>query len=54
MEGISVDTHVHRICNRLKWVRKTTNNPDLTRVALEEWLPKEKWDQINELLVGFG
>lgn len=21
IEGVSVDTHVHRICNRLKWVK---------------------------------
>jgi len=26
--GISVDTHVHRIANRLKWVKKETKNPD--------------------------
>jgi endonuclease-3 len=27
-EGISVDTHVHRISNRLKWVKKSTNTPE--------------------------
>lgn len=27
-EGIAADTHVHRIANRLKWVRKPTNNAD--------------------------
>ena len=27
-EGIAVDTHVHRISNRLKWVRKPTNVAD--------------------------
>jgi len=27
-EGISVDTHVHRIANRLKWVKKSTNTPE--------------------------
>jgi endonuclease-3 len=34
VEGISVDTHVHRIANRLKWVRKPTTNPDVTSEML--------------------
>ncbi|KAE9037671.1 hypothetical protein PR001_g6231 [Phytophthora rubi] len=58
--GICVDTHVHRISNRLKWV-KTWNknnpksqNPEKTRAELEDWLPKEHWGPINPLLVGFG
>ena len=54
VEGISVDTHVHRIANRLKWVKKTTTDPTKTGTALEEWLPKDKWRAINPLLVGFG
>jgi endonuclease-3 len=54
VEGISVDTHVHRIANRLKWVKNPTKNPDDTAKALEEWLPKTKWRHINPLLVGFG
>lgn len=54
VEGISVDTHVHRIANRLKWVRKPTTNPDVTGQLLEEWVPKDKWRHINPLLVGFG
>jgi len=28
VEGISVDTHVHRISNRLQWVKFETKNPD--------------------------
>ena len=36
--GIGVDTHVHRISNRLGWVR--TKQPEETRKALEEWLPR--------------
>ena len=51
-EGVSVDTHVHRICNRLNWV--STKTPEQTGKALEEWLPKAKWRKINHLLVGFG
>ena len=38
--GIAVDTHVHRISNRLGWVRKATKTPEETRKALESWLPK--------------
>ena len=38
--GIGVDTHVHRISNRLKWVPKPTKTPEDTRKALEEWLPR--------------
>lgn len=36
--GIGVDTHVHRIANRLSWV--STTNPEQTRKALEDWLPR--------------
>ncbi|GFS08849.1 endonuclease III homolog [Elysia marginata] len=52
--GIGVDTHVHRITNRLCWFRKPTKDPEETRKALEEWLPRELWSEINHLLVGFG
>ncbi|XP_058812445.1 endonuclease III-like protein 1 [Topomyia yanbarensis] len=52
--GIGVDTHVHRISNWLRWVPKETNTPEETRVALESWLPFELWEEVNQLLVGFG
>ncbi|KAL8902371.1 MAG: hypothetical protein Q9207_004755 [Kuettlingeria erythrocarpa] len=51
-EGIGVDVHVHRITNLWGW-HKTTQ-PEQTRAALEAWLPREKWHEINHLLVGFG
>ncbi|XP_034202113.1 endonuclease III homolog 1, chloroplastic-like isoform X2 [Prunus dulcis] len=59
VQGICVDTHVHRISNRLGWVsregrKQKTSNPEETREALQLWLPKEEWDPINPLLVGFG
>uniref|UniRef100_A0A3Q3IY03 Endonuclease III-like protein 1 n=2 Tax=Monopterus albus TaxID=43700 RepID=A0A3Q3IY03_MONAL len=54
VSGIGVDTHVHRIANRLGWLRKPAKNPEETRKALEEWLPRELWREINWLLVGFG
>ena len=50
--GIGVDTHVHRIANRLGWVK--TKDPESTRIALQDWLPKEYWADVNLLLVGFG
>jgi endonuclease III len=50
--GIGVDVHVHRISNRLGWVSSKT--PEETRKQLEEWLPRERWVEINPLLVGFG
>lgn len=52
--GIGVDTHVHRISNRLKFVHQETKNPEQTRKSLEAWLPKKYWDEINLLMVGFG
>ena len=52
-EGIGVDVHVHRICQRLKWTHKP-KNPEETRAQLEAWLPKSHWREVNLLLVGFG
>ncbi|KAL1585563.1 Endonuclease III-like protein [Cladosporium halotolerans] len=51
-EGIGVDVHVHRITNLWGWHK--TSTPEQTRMELESWLPKEKWHDINHLLVGFG
>jgi endonuclease-3 len=52
LDGICVDTHVHRIANRLDWVR--TKTPEQTEIALEKVLPQKFWIPINELLVRFG
>ncbi|KAI4113559.1 MAG: hypothetical protein LQ345_005492, partial [Seirophora villosa] len=51
-EGIGVDVHVHRITNLWGWHK--TREPEETRKALQAWLPREKWHEINHLLVGFG
>lgn len=51
-EGIGVDVHVHRITNLWGWNK--TQQPEQTRAALESWLPKDRWHDINNLLVGFG
>ena len=49
---ISVDVHVDRVTNRWGFVR--ASNPDATRHALEEKLPRKYWVEINRLLVPFG
>jgi endonuclease-3 len=51
-EGICVDTHVHRISNRLGYV--TTKTPEQTETALREKLPKSFWKIYNTLMVAFG
>lgn len=45
---------MHRIANRLRWVKTEGKTPEHTRVALEGWLPREHWSDVNLLLVGFG
>jgi endonuclease-3 len=50
--GICVDTHVHRISNRLGYV--TTRNPEETEMALRAKLPRRYWIGYNDLLVSFG
>ncbi len=50
--GICVDVHVHRISNRLGYVR--TKNPDETEFALRRKLPKRYWMIYNDLLVPYG
>lgn len=52
LPGICVDVHVHRIANRLGWVR--TKHPDETEARLREILPKRWWIPINETLVRHG
>jgi endonuclease III len=50
--GIAVDTHVHRISNRLGYVR--TKNADDTEMALRKKLPVRYWVTFNDLLVTYG
>ncbi|GJP35454.1 hypothetical protein CLOM_g19978 [Closterium sp. NIES-68] len=54
VEGICVDTHVHRITRRLGWTDAKAKTPEDTRISLQQWLPREEWLGINPLLVGFG
>jgi endonuclease-3 len=50
--AIPVDTHVHRISNRLGWV--ATKHPEKTEVALREMIAQKDWVVINDLLVFHG
>lgn len=50
--AICVDVHVHRIFNRLGYIK--TKNPEETEFALREKLPKKYWIPINTLLVTHG
>jgi endonuclease-3 len=52
LKNICVDTHVHRISNRLGWVR--TRTPDETEQALYENTHKRWWPYINLYLVTWG
>jgi endonuclease-3 len=52
MDGICVDTHVHRISNRMGWVE--TESPEKTETALRKTLPRKYWKRINALLVKYG
>ncbi len=52
LPGICVDTHVHRITNRLGFVR--TKTPEQTEWALRAKLPRKYWIELNDLLVSFG
>jgi endonuclease-3 len=51
-KAICVDTHVHRISNRIGYVQ--TKTPEKTEMALRQKLPAKYWIRYNELLVAFG
>ncbi len=51
-KGICVDTHVHRVSNRIGLVE--TSNPEQTEYALMDVLPEKYWIGYNELVVSFG
>lgn len=50
--AICVDVHVHRIFNRLGYVK--TKTPEETEFALREKLPQKYWLDINTLMVTHG
>ncbi|MFW9940587.1 MAG: endonuclease III domain-containing protein [Candidatus Thorarchaeota archaeon] len=49
---IPVDTHVHRIPNRLGWIN--TIRPSQTEKELKRIIPKNEWLRLNRLFVRFG
>ncbi len=51
-EALPVDTHVHRISNRLGLV--DTKTPEETEPALKRAVPRRFWKEINHLMVRYG
>jgi endonuclease-3 len=51
-QGICVDTHVHRISNRLGYI--STKTPFESEMVLRKKLPMEYWIEYNDILVAFG
>ena len=51
-DNICVDIHVHRIANRLGWVR--TRTPEETEQALYKTLDRQWWPIVNLYLVTWG
>ena len=51
-DNICVDTHVHRIANRLGWVH--TRQPEATEQALYKAVPRRWWARVNLCLVTWG
>ena len=50
--AIAVDTHVHRICNVLDWVK--TKTPQQTEMELIKIIPEKYWPDLNRLFVSIG
>lgn len=50
--AICVDTHVHRICNRLGWIE--TRTPEESEYALMEVIDRKHWATLNRVLVNHG
>lgn len=49
---LPIDTHCHRIPNRLGWVK--TKSPEKTEIELMKILPKKYWKEFNSIFVQFG
>lgn len=52
--GIGVDVHVHRISKRLGWIDDGVVAAEQARIALQQVIPRDRWGQVNQLLVGLG
>jgi endonuclease-3 len=51
-KAIPVDTHVHRISNRLGFAE--TKEPEQTELELMKRIPRRYWLELNDLFVRFG
>jgi endonuclease-3 len=51
-QAIPVDTHVHRVSNRMGWMK--TRTPEETERRLVKLVPRRLWPVINEALVAHG
>jgi len=49
---LPIDTHCHRLPNRLGWLK--TKTPEKTEKELEKILPKKYWKEFNGIFVLFG
>lgn len=49
---LPIDTHCHRIPNRLGWIK--TKTPEQTEKALEKILPKKYWREFNSVIILHG
>ncbi len=51
-QAIPVDTHVHRVSNRMGWMK--TRTPEETERRLTSMVPRRLWPVVNEALVAHG
>ncbi len=51
-EALCIDTHAHKITNRLGWVH--TKTPDQTETALQKVMPRDLWAGSNRLFLQHG
>lgn len=51
-EVLPIDTHCHRLPNRMGWIK--TKTPEQTEKELEIILPKKYWKEFNAIFVLFG
>lgn len=49
---LPIDTHCHRIPNRLGWIE--TKTPEKTEIELSKILPEKYWREFNSIFVQFG
>jgi endonuclease-3 len=51
-KSVSVSSHIHRVLNRLTWIK--TSNYDETRTEIEKLIPNDNWNQLNYIFDGIG